>query len=496
MKKRKMLMVFSLLMICLFTIKVNSKAELATQYEAVWVAAVTGTEKGVLVNPATHSSEAAKYGITYNSSTNTLTLTNTTIGAVTYGGTKDLTILINGKVTVKDMGWDYSYFYPVGDLHGDGGLGFWPASIIRSEIFGNNGDVTVKGKDSSAQIVLDGETCRLVSSSEERTGYAEDEYNSVTFSNLIVTQNISPQKIVEDYVDCNNLTINGCRINAGELSAASLLTIKDSEIACRTLGSYKAVDIQNSEVVLDNSKISEKDYWMQKGIRFATLNLHGERIYGGKAKAEYLLNQNDFTNGTGNVKLGYYSYTYNFSCGNEYLRITTKDLKLPAKTAESKSGSSSGTATAKKKTPPAKNSKLKAGGLNLVVSKAGSEVAVSGLISKKASSIVIPDKVKIGGYTYKITAVKANAFKNNKKLKKITIGKNVTSIGNKAFVNCKKLKTVIIKTSKLKASKVGAGAFKGIAVKVKIKVPKKKLKVYKKILRKKGVGKKAVFKGF
>ena len=51
-----------------------------------------------------------------------------------------------------------------------------------------------------------------------------------------------------------------------------------------------------------------------------------------------------------------------------------------------------------------------------------------------------------------------------------------------------------IKTSKLSNSKVGRNAFKGIYSKAKVKVPKSKLKSYKTMLRKKGVGKKAVIK--
>ena len=494
MKKRSIVFIMSLFMICLLTFKVNTKAELAKQYEGVWVAAVTGGEDGLLVNPATHPSEAAAYGITFNSGTNTLTLNNTTIGAVCYGGTRNLTVLVKGTVKVKYIGNDYYFDYPEGDVHDSTALGFWPASFIRTEIFGNNGDVTVKGVDSSSRIVLDEDGCILVNATEERTGYAEDEYNSVSFSDLMITQEISPQSIVYDYVNCNKLTINGCVVEIGDLSAASLLTIKNSDVKCRTMGSYKAVDIQNSEVILDNSKI-EGDTYMQSGLRFGTLSLHGERIYGGTTKAEYLLDQNNFTNGTGYVKLGYYDYSYKMTMGKQYLIITSEDLKLPLKKSSSGSTPSSSTGT-KTKTPPAKNTKLNSGGIQLTVTKPGSQVAVSGISSKKKTAAVIPDKVKIGGYTYNVTAIKANAFKNNKKLKKVTIGKNVTSIGKNAFAKCKNLKTVLVKTSKLKASKVGAGAFKGINAKAKIKVPKKKLKLYKKMLKKKGVGKKAVFKGF
>ena len=99
----------------------------------------------------------------------------------------------------------------------------------------------------------------------------------------------------------------------------------------------------------------------------------------------------------------------------------------------------------------------------------------------------VPSTVTIGGKKYKVTEIKANAFKNNKKLKKITIGKNIEKIGKNAFYGCKNLKTVNIKTVKLTGKTVGKNAFKGIHAKAKVKVPKSKLKSYKKILKARGI---------
>lgn len=112
----------------------------------------------------------------------------------------------------------------------------------------------------------------------------------------------------------------------------------------------------------------------------------------------------------------------------------------------------------------------------------------------KKKSFTIPATIKVDGKTYKVTAIAANAFKKNKKLKKVTIGKNIEKIGKSAFQSCKKLKTIKIKTNKLTAKTVGAKAFKGTARKAKVRVPKKKRKAYKKLLRKKGLSKKAKVK--
>ena len=82
-----------------------------------------------------------------------------------------------------------------------------------------------------------------------------------------------------------------------------------------------------------------------------------------------------------------------------------------------------------------------------------------------------------------MTAISKNAFKNNKKIKKVTVGKNIKTIGSGTFSGCKNLKTIIIMSKQIKT--VGKNAFKGIHSKAEIKVPKKKLKSYKKIFSKK-----------
>ncbi len=160
--------------------------------------------------------------------------------------------------------------------------------------------------------------------------------------------------------------------------------------------------------------------------------------------------------------------------------------------------------------------------------------------NSKATSITIPATVKIGKVTYKVTSIKAGAFKGNKKIKKVSIGKNVTSIGDeafsgctklttvsigaglksigaKAFYNCsslkqlsfpaktiklgnqfagkcKSLKTITINSSKMSNSTVSNNAFSGVGKNVTLKVPKAKKKAYTKLFRGRGLGKKVVIK--
>ena len=112
-------------------------------------------------------------------------------------------------------------------------------------------------------------------------------------------------------------------------------------------------------------------------------------------------------------------------------------------------------------------------------------------VNKKLKVVVIPETVKIHGVTYKVTSIAKNAFKKNKYITTVTIGKNVKKIGKNAFYKCSKLKKITIKTKKLTLKTVGKNAFKGIYKKAKIKVQKKKLNAYKKLLKKRGVGSKA-----
>ena len=129
---------------------------------------------------------------------------------------------------------------------------------------------------------------------------------------------------------------------------------------------------------------------------------------------------------------------------------------------------------------------------------------------KNAKSVVIQSIIKIKGVTYKVTAIEKNAFKNNKTVTKITVGKNVAIIGANAFYgcakmtsiiipsqvskieanvfkNCKKLKNITIQSTKLTNKNVAKNAFKGIINSATIKVPKNKVNVYKKLFKSKGL---------
>lgn len=137
-----------------------------------------------------------------------------------------------------------------------------------------------------------------------------------------------------------------------------------------------------------------------------------------------------------------------------------------------------------------------ANGEYIITDDAQLEVQFAGVSKKSVSSVEIPATIKINEQVYKVTGVKANALKDNKKVKKLTVGENVRVIGKKAFYGCKNLKSITINTFNLKSKTVGAAAFKDLNAKVTVIVPENKLKAYKKMLKSKGLsGKKQVVKG-
>ena len=113
--------------------------------------------------------------------------------------------------------------------------------------------------------------------------------------------------------------------------------------------------------------------------------------------------------------------------------------------------------------------------------------------TKKASR-TIPSTVKLKGIKCQVTSIAAKAFKGDTKVKTVVIPSTVRKIGKEAFAKCKNLKKITIKTAYLSSKKVGANAFKGIHAKATIKVPKKQKKAYQKLLKARGVGKKAIIK--
>lgn len=122
---------------------------------------------------------------------------------------------------------------------------------------------------------------------------------------------------------------------------------------------------------------------------------------------------------------------------------------------------------------PGKNMVFQSGSCLYRITKSaakGGTVELKAPIKKTLKSVSIPQTVNIDGYTFQVTGIGKNAFKNNKKLKKVTIGANVTRIEANAFRGCSKLKQIIVKSERI--DHMGKNAWKGIHVKASIRAPK------------------------
>lgn len=124
-------------------------------------------------------------------------------------------------------------------------------------------------------------------------------------------------------------------------------------------------------------------------------------------------------------------------------------------------------------------------------------VAVVKGLKPASKTVKIPTQITLPSGKYNVTEVGANALKGYKKMTKLTIGKNVTKIGAKAFASNKKLTSITFSGTKVKT--IGKAAFKSLAKKVTVKMPKKmkkaaRTKLFNNMKKKGGLTKKAKLK--
>ncbi len=100
------------------------------------------------------------------------------------------------------------------------------------------------------------------------------------------------------------------------------------------------------------------------------------------------------------------------------------------------------------------------------------KVTVTGPVKKTYKAVKIPASVNINGYKFNVTKIKAKAFLNNKKLKKVTIGKKIKKIGKKAFYKINGKAVFNVPKAKYKAVKKLLTAKTGYKKTMKIKKKK------------------------
>ena len=156
-----------------------------------------------------------------------------------------------------------------------------------------------------------------------------------------------------------------------------------------------------------------------------------------------------------------------------------------------------------------------------------------------SGAVKIADYVTANGNRYYLTAIAAKAFKDNKRITKVTLSQYIETIGVEAFSGCSSLQTVvpysglarigtsafsqckklsqftlpkkvckiggnafygcagmsklIIKTKLLTAKEIGSNAFKGTPTQITVTVPAGMTKTYRSILCDKGLSGRAIF---
>ena len=102
----------------------------------------------------------------------------------------------------------------------------------------------------------------------------------------------------------------------------------------------------------------------------------------------------------------------------------------------------------------------------LSVTAKGGKVAYLRPAGQKAGKVTIKASVTWRGRKFQVTQIGNKAFKDYKKLQKVTIGRNVSVIGKKTFAGCQSLKLVILTAPKQKLPK---NAFAGCPRKPKVR---------------------------
>lgn len=310
----------------------------------------------------------------------------------------------------------------------------------------------------------------------------EDTENYLTVEGIDVTVKVEPKKITETTVTgIKAQTYTGKALTQSGLKVSGYEAGKDY-----TISYADNINVGTAKIIITfkgnyTGTVTEAFKIMPKKVTKATVTGIKTKYYTGKAITQSGLKVSGYKKGTDYT----ISYRNNVKPGKATITITFKG---------NYTGTIEKTFTIKKQIPK-KNKTYKVGKYQYKVTKSaakGGTVEFKAPQKKTLKSITVASTVKINGYTFQVTSIGKNAFKNNKKLTKVTVGANVTKIGANAFSGCGKLKKLTIKTKKLKS--VGKNALKGIYKKAVISVPKAKKKTYKKLFKGKGQKKTVVIK--
>jgi hypothetical protein len=165
----------------------------------------------------------------------------------------------------------------------------------------------------------------------------------------------------------------------------------------------------------------------------------------------------------------------------------TEDFTVHVKWRSNKTGETLGANAVK---PAKKGTQFEKGNNKYQVSSANADnptVKFIGLVKAEVSIVNIPEVVSYGGVTYKVTLISANCVKDNKSIRELVVGKNMTGICAKAFNDCKNLSKIKLKSKSI--VKMNNKAFKGVSSKAVFYTYHSQITKYKTMLKNAGVKK-------
>ena len=346
-------------------------------------------------------------------------------------------------------------------------------------------DIYLKSNRASS-LIYSHETCMLKDSNIHLTSEAFMPFGRTNSIALISTSNldISNCDFVVEYLEENKVTYSSdymlhnlmfCAYEKCIVKNINLLIIADDSIIKALVDEkagpdnkfeyviFKKTDYQDVyDVNMSTVKIIKTSSYDIKGYNFKLKN--DSYNYNGKEiKPEVDLNglmegmdvdikyENNIDPGKGRVVItGKGKYT-----GKVVFNFVIKVTKPSAGGKASNNVAKKGTIISDGKY---KYKVLKTGSLD---GKSIGKVSVIGFKKKSLKKVSIKSKLTINGVKYKVTAIAKKAFKNNKKIKTVVIGKNVKKIGKGAFAGCKNLKYIKVKSKNIKKLLKKSG-YKGV----------------------------------
>ena len=302
----------------------------------------------------------------------------------------------------------------------------------------------------------------------------------IAFFTSLASLNCSSNKLTELDISANtglhSLNCSSNKLTALNISRNTSLT----SLYCQS-NAIKTIDVSNVPSLRTalwkgrKTENADYDYFQDPRYSHITIFSHGSAA------------------GTRSFDVSYYLYvdkTVKVIAGGVTIQPSVTVEEPGTSPADTSNANTAASNTSASKTGTKKKVTVKNGIYKL----SGSSAALIGTSKKNLTSLTVPATVSANGKKYKVTSIAASACKGLKKLKNLTIGKNVKKIGVSAFYGCQKLANLNIKTKLLKKSSVGKNAFGKTSAKIKVKCPSARRKAYKKFLPNKGLSKKASYK--